>query len=125
MRLPNITVAKDGLSSHLVDWDNVAVGDWVFGYTRAEYTISNKTSQMDFSIQDGKDIFRKEFFDNSTQHETLPNRYYVYRAIAVLQEIRSFQYWYQNKSTEFKNGQKNWLENEINRIVTKIENTEL
>lgn len=125
IRLPNIAVPTDDDSvGYVVDWDNVAVGDWVFGFARAEYTVSNKPSQSSFSRSDARSVFRDSFFKQSS-HSSLPSRYYVYRALCVLQEIRSFKYWYQNESEEYKSQQRGWLKSEINRIMAKIDRLEL
>lgn len=126
IRLPNIAVptSEEDLG-YVVDWDNVAVGDWVFGFARAEYTISNKPSPSPVSRSNAREEFREAFFSQSTQYSSLPPRYYIYRALCLLQEIRSFEYWYQNESDEFTSQQRNWLKSEINRIVDEITNSKL
>jgi len=124
IRIPNVTVEKEKVPMCLVDWDNVAIGDWVFGFSRAEYTVSNKPSRKKISRDEAKESFREGFFENS-ENDSLPDRYYIYRALSILQEVRSFEYWYQNKSQDFKSEQKQWLESEIYRLEKTIQNKDL
>lgn len=123
LRVPNIIV-KDHSEPVIVDWDNGFIGDWLYAYTMAEYMMHNKPSrETSVSRSELRDAFRETYFSTSDfEYSTnLPPRYWYYYGLKLLQELRSFNYWYQDHSETFRQRQANWLEGQVDCVVEKLQ----
>lgn len=111
--------AKHAESKGVFDWDRAMYGDWQFGLALGEFFLTN-TCQSDSMFSDLQETYREAYFDHTNKSLSIDkDAHRTYIALQYLQQCRSFDFWYKNRTDGWLESQRQLTENHIKKVTNE------
>lgn len=111
------TTDKPTTIEGIFDWDRAMYGDWQYGLAIGEFFLINTAQHEQNRLQMQK-AYRNSYMNTLDYDVNLDiDAYRSYIGMQYLQQCRSFEFWYKDRTEEWLDSQRVLTENHINKLL--------